>query len=66
MSAGAGITLLPKAVYEQFSGIGNLQCYCFNDLLPIHSYFIWNHRIRHHPARQAWIDLLKASTNHGR
>lgn len=64
VSAGAGITLLPKAVYEQFSGIGNLQCYCFNDLLPIHSYFIWNQRIRHHPARQAWIDLLKASTSH--
>ncbi|MCY1164922.1 HTH-type transcriptional regulator GltR [compost metagenome] len=59
VSAGSGVSLVPRGVYEQFKGIGNIQGYTFKQLPPIQSYFIWNKRSGKHRAKDVFIDLLR-------
>ena len=59
VSSGAGISLVPKGVFDQFKKIGNINGYTFEDLMPIQNYFVWNKNIGAHRARDAFADLLK-------
>lgn len=58
VSAGSGVSLVPKAVYEQFKGIKGINGYTFKELPHIQSYFIWNKKSKHHRAKDVFIDLL--------
>ena len=59
VSSGAGVSLVPKGVFDQFRAMGNINGYAFEDLLPIQNYFVWHKKIGAHRARDAFADLLK-------
>ncbi|BBP83357.1 LysR family transcriptional regulator [Pseudomonas sp. Pc102] len=58
VSAGAGVSLVPSGVFEQYKKIGNIKGYVFDDLTPIQNYFIWNKNIGLHRARDAFAELI--------
>ncbi|SBS37771.1 HTH-type transcriptional regulator GltR [Marinomonas spartinae] len=60
VSSGAGVSLVPKGVFEQFKLIGGIKGYSFAALKPIHNYFIWNKETGHHPAKEAFLTLIKS------
>ncbi|KAA8732444.1 LysR family transcriptional regulator [Acinetobacter qingfengensis] len=59
VSAGAGVSLLPRAMYEQFKAIGNINAYPLEQLNAVQNYLVWNKNTGVHCARNAFIDLLK-------
>ncbi|CAM4435666.1 LysR substrate-binding domain-containing protein [Acinetobacter dispersus] len=59
VSTGAGVSLVPKGVFEQFKAIGDIRGYTFQQLPPIQSYFIWNKKSLNHRAKEIFIDLLR-------
>lgn len=58
VSAGAGVSLVPKGIFEQFRSIGNINGYTFNQLKAIKHYFIWNKNTGFHRAKDTFLDLL--------
>lgn len=64
VGAGAGVSLVPKGIYQQYSQAANLRGYEFPDLNAIDNVFIWNKKAKHHPARDAFISLLKEELGH--
>jgi len=63
VSAGSGISLVPKGVFEQFqSGMG-LVGYEFAELKAIVNHFIWRNDNGHFPALDAFIQVIQQS-NH--
>lgn len=58
VSAGAGVSLVPSGVFEQYKKIGNIKGYAFDDLTPIQNYFIWNKNIGLYRARDAFAELI--------
>lgn len=61
--AGAGLSLVPAGVFEQFRGMGNVRGYAFSQLEPVQNYFIWNKNAGLHRARDAFVRLLKTEFN---
>lgn len=59
VSAGAGISLVPKGIFLQYSQATNLAGYEFSDLNAIDNLFIWHKDTKHHPARDAFIAMLQ-------
>jgi len=59
VSAGAGVSLVPKGIFEQFQQIGGIQGFFFKDLTPVQNYFIWNKHVESHRAKDKFADLLK-------
>jgi len=59
VSAGAGVSLVPKGVFDQFRNIGSLNGYTFSQLTSIQNYFIWNKNTGFHRAKDAFLDLLR-------
>lgn len=59
VSAGAGISLVPKGVFLQYSQATNLAGYEFFDLNAIDNLFFWHKETKHHPARDAFIAMLR-------
>lgn len=59
VSSGAGVSLVPEGVFNQFRTMGNINGYTFDDLMPIQNYFVWNKNIGAHRARDAFANLLK-------
>lgn len=59
VSAGAGASLVPKGIFEQFRSIGSISGYAFDDLRAIQNYFIWNKNVEVHRAKDAFVELLK-------
>lgn len=58
VSAGAGVSLVPTGVFEQYKKIGNIKGYSFEALAPIQNYFVWNKNIGFHRAREAFAELM--------
>lgn len=58
ISAGAGISLVPKSVFEQFKGIGSICAYTLDELPQIQSYLIWNNKSHKHCAKEVFIDIF--------
>lgn len=58
VSSGAGVSLVPKGIFEQFKKIGNINGYSFSQLKPIKNYFIWNKHSGVHCARNKFAELL--------
>lgn len=59
VSSGAGVSLVPKGVFEQFRLIGGICGHVFSDLVPVRNYFIWNKHIEFHRAKDKFAELLK-------
>lgn len=59
VSSGAGISLVPRGMFEQFRQLGGIQGFFFNDLKPVQNYFIWNGHVESHRAKDKFVDLLK-------
>ncbi|HWH87717.1 MAG TPA: LysR family transcriptional regulator [Pseudomonas sp.] len=59
VSSGAGVSLVPKGIFEQFRQVGDIQGYFFKDLTPVTNYFIWNKHVEFHRAKDKFADLLK-------
>ncbi len=59
VSSGAGMSLVPKGLFEQFKQIGSISEYMFDDLLPVQNYFISNKTVEFHGARDTFSELVK-------
>lgn len=58
VSAGAGVSLVPAGLFEQFKGIGNTSGYTFEQLPPVQNYFICNKQVGVHRAKDTFVALL--------
>lgn len=59
VSSGAGVSLVPRGVFDQFQRLGGISGHVFSDLLPITNYFIWNKHVGLHRAKDKFAELLK-------
>ncbi|WP_455913872.1 LysR family transcriptional regulator [Pseudomonas syringae] len=60
VSAGAGVALVPKGVYEQYRKDSGWVGYEFPELTSIDNLFYWHENAEHHPAREAFVEMLRA------
>jgi DNA-binding transcriptional LysR family regulator len=60
VSAGAGVALVPKGVYEQYRKGSGWVGYEFPELTSIDNLFYWHESAEHHPAREAFVEMLRA------
>lgn len=58
VSSGAGISLVPKGVFDKFQSVGGISGHVFSDLLPISNYFIRNKHAGLHRANDKFAELL--------
>lgn len=61
VSAGAGVSLVPKGLYEHFKTMGGIKGFMFDELKPMQNYFISSKNIGHHRARDVFVELLRSS-----
>jgi DNA-binding transcriptional LysR family regulator len=59
VSAGAGVALVPKGVYEQYQKGSGWVGYEFPELTSIDNLFYWHENAEHHPAREAFVAMLR-------
>ncbi|MDO7897439.1 LysR substrate-binding domain-containing protein [Pseudomonas citrulli] len=59
VSAGAGVSLVPAGVFEQFKHMGNINGFSLNPLKPVQNYFVWNKHTGAHRAKDAFVWLLE-------
>lgn len=59
VSAGAGVALVPRGIYEQYHRGAGWAGYAFPDLLGIDNHFYWHAQAEHHPARDAFVAMLQ-------
>jgi DNA-binding transcriptional LysR family regulator len=59
VSAGAGVALVPKGVYEQYRKGSGWIGYEFPELTSIDNLFYWHENAEHHPAREAFVAMLR-------
>ncbi|REG85757.1 LysR family transcriptional regulator [Marinomonas pollencensis] len=60
VSSGAGISLVPKGIYEQLKLNGGIEGYHFDQLKPIKNYLLWNKNIGFHKAKDALLALVQS------
>ncbi|NWL18232.1 LysR family transcriptional regulator [Pseudomonas umsongensis] len=60
VSAGAGVSLVPRGIYEQYCLGAGCQGYEFPELTSIDNLFYWHENAGRHPAREAFVKLLQA------
>ncbi|MFO2466142.1 LysR family transcriptional regulator [Pseudomonas sp. 15FMM2] len=60
VSAGAGVSLVPRGIYEQYRHGAGWRGYEFADLASIDNLFYWHEHSGQHPARDAFVTLLQA------
>jgi DNA-binding transcriptional LysR family regulator len=60
VSAGAGVALVPRGIYEQYGPSAGCQGYEFPELTSIDNLFYWHENAGRHPAREAFLKLLQA------
>ena len=60
VSAGAGVALVPRGIYEQYRHNAGWLGYEFDDLTRVDNLFYWHAHAVRHPAREAFVKLLQA------
>lgn len=65
VSAGSGISLVPQSVYTQYQAISAIKAYRFEELFSIPSHFFWHKQLKHHKARNAFIELIQSEFKDG-
>lgn len=63
VSAGAGVALVPKGVFQQYQKGSGWVGYEFPELTSIDNLFYWHENAEHHPAREAFVEMLRAEFN---
>lgn len=63
INSGAGVSLVPTGIFEQFRKVGDIRGYSFAQLAPVQNYFIHNRRTEPHRARDAFAKLLNSEFN---
>ncbi|MDB6442965.1 LysR family transcriptional regulator [Pseudomonas sp. 21TX0197] len=58
VSSGAGASLVPRGIFEQFKNIGSISGYVFDDLFPVQNYLMWNKHVEVYRARDKFVELL--------
>lgn len=59
VSAGAGVALVPRGIFEQYGHGAGWASYEFPELTAIDNLFYWHEHSRHHPARDAFVAMLQ-------
>ena len=59
VSAGAGVALVPRGIFEQYGHGAGWASYEFPELTAIDNLFYWHEHSRHHPARDAFVAILQ-------
>ncbi|WP_212515280.1 LysR family transcriptional regulator [Acinetobacter soli] len=59
VSAGSGVSLIPKSMYEQYKNLPQLCAYQFDHLTAIQNQFFWHQNVLNHKARDAFLALLQ-------
>ena len=59
VSAGSGVSLIPKSLYQQYQSLSSIRGFDFAHLSCMQNQFFWHQQVHHHKARDAFIDLLK-------
>ncbi|MBJ7552032.1 LysR family transcriptional regulator [Marinomonas ostreistagni] len=57
VSAGAGLAMVPKSIFDRFIQKSEIHHYQFDALTPVTNYFIWNKNVTKHPAKEAFLSL---------
>ena len=60
VSSGAGISLVPRGIYEQLKRNGGIKGYHFDQLKPIKNYFLWNKNTGFHKTKDAFLALIQS------
>lgn len=60
VSAGAGVALVPRGIFEQYGPSSGWAGYEFPELTAIDNLFYWHEHSTHHPARDAFVAMLQA------
>lgn len=58
VSAGLGVSLIPKSIYAQYKNLPQLCSYEFDRLATSPVHFFWHQKILNHKARDAFLKLL--------
>ncbi|KIQ60785.1 MULTISPECIES: LysR family transcriptional regulator [Pseudomonas] len=59
VSAGAGVSLVPRGIYEQYRQGAGCSGYEFAELTGIDNLFYWPENAGQHPAREAFLAMLQ-------
>jgi DNA-binding transcriptional LysR family regulator len=59
VSAGAGVALVPKGVFDQYAKGAGCAGYEFPELTAIDNLFYWHENAGVHPAREAFVGMLR-------
>ncbi len=59
VSAGAGVSLVPRGIYEQYRQGAGWTGYEFPELTGIDNLFYWHENAGRHPAREAFLTMLQ-------
>lgn len=59
VSAGAGVALVPKGVFDQYARGAGCAGYEFAELTAIDNLFYWHENAGVHPAREAFVAMLR-------
>lgn len=60
VSAGAGVALVPRGIYEQYRHDAGWSGYGFAELAAIDNLFYWHAQAGRHPARDAFVAMLQS------
>ncbi|MBV6563156.1 LysR family transcriptional regulator [Acinetobacter baumannii] len=60
VSAGSGVALVPKSIYEQYKNLAHIQSYKFEDPAFMQNHFFWHKKLSNHKARDIFIELIKS------
>ncbi|MFX8399806.1 LysR family transcriptional regulator, partial [Acinetobacter baumannii] len=60
VSAGSGVALVPKSIYEQYKNLAHIQSYKFEYLAFMQNHFFWHKNVSNHKARDMFIELIKS------
>lgn len=61
VSAGAGVSLVPRGIYEQYRQGAGWTGYTFAELAGVDNLFYWHQESVNHPARDAFVALLRTN-----
>ncbi|MNJ64386.1 HTH-type transcriptional regulator GltR [compost metagenome] len=59
VSAGAGVSLVPRGIYEQYRQGAGWTGYTFAELAGVDNLFYWHQESVNHPACDAFVALLR-------
>jgi len=59
VSAGAGVALVPKGVFEHYAKGAGCVSFGFPELTAIDNLFYWHENAGVHPAREAFVGMLR-------